>query len=257
MISILYDIFKKWSAKGSVYIISDPHFNDAESFEFRTASGKLPENITTVKALADYQVKCINDVCHKNDTLICLGDVGDIEYVKKLKAGYKVLILGNHDRGADYYKREILTVIRCPECGCTKLIDLGDNDGMSLYKTQCSKCHFVGFTFGNDFYAKDDNRLFDEVYSGPLMISDKILLSHEPIIPCPDCIVNLCGHVHANGHKFKVDGHKYYNFCAEAIDYKPVSLGELIKKGLLSKVKDIHEVTVAGAVERKKRRTRD
>ena len=33
MISILYDIFKKWSAKGSVYIISDPHFSDAESFE--------------------------------------------------------------------------------------------------------------------------------------------------------------------------------------------------------------------------------
>ena len=30
MISILYDIFKSWSAKGSVYIYSDPHFNDSE-----------------------------------------------------------------------------------------------------------------------------------------------------------------------------------------------------------------------------------
>ena len=100
------------------------------------------------------------------------------------------------------------------------------------------------------------NKLFDEVYSGPLMISDKIILSHEPIIPCPDYLVNLCGHVHDKDHKFEVDKHLYYNFCAEAIDYKPVSLGELIKDGLLSKVKDIHRVTVDGAIIRKKHRAK-
>lgn len=254
MIGILYDIFKKWSEKGSVYIISDPHFNDEESFDFRMASGKLPANIVDAKSLAEYQVRRINEICHKNDTLICLGDCGDIEYVKKLKAGYKVLLLGNHDKCAAHYKREILSVAKCPKCGCKKLISLGNDDGMRLYRTQCSKCGFTGDTFGPDFHCEEDNRLFDEVYAGPLMISDKILLSHEPIAPCPDYIVNLCGHVHADSHRFKINGHKYYNFCAEAIDYRPVSLGELIKKGLLSKIKDIHAVTVAGAVERKKRK---
>jgi calcineurin-like phosphoesterase family protein len=201
MISILYDTFKKWSAKGSVYIISDPHFSDTESFEFRKASGKLPEEINSVEDLDHYIIESINKIVHKNDCLLVLGDVGNKDCVKKLKAGYKVLLLGNHDKGTGYYKD-----------------------------------------------------VFDEVYSGPLMISDKVILSHEPIIPCPDYLVNLCGHVHAKEHEFAVDKHKYYNFCAEAIDYRPVSLGNLIKNGLLSKVKDIHRVTVDGAIIRKKHR---
>ena len=256
MINILYDVFKKWSAKGSVYLISDPHFSDLESFEFRKANNKLPKNINSIKALDEYLIKTINSIVSKNDTLICLGDVGNIETVSKLKAGYKVLILGNHDKGADKYKRIINTVVRCPDCGCTKLVSLGNNDGMSLYKTQCTKCHYIGYTFGTDFYGEEDNHLFDEVYSGPLMISDKIILSHEPIIPCPEYLVNLCGHVHAKAHNFKVKKIQYYNFCAEAINYKPVSLGELIKNGLLSKVKDIHRVTVDGAITRKAKKNK-
>lgn len=255
MIDVLYDIFKNWSAKGSVYIISDPHFDDIESFEFRSAAGKLPNGVADAKALSEYMVKRINDVCHKNDTLIILGDVGNVEYVKRLKAGRKVLVLGNHDRGAAYYKRETLSVLRCPKCGCKKLFFLRRHGDVGFQQTQCSDCGFAADVYGQDFWGVEDNHLFDEVYSGPLMISDKILLSHEPVIPCPDYVVNLCGHVHANAHKFKVDGHRYYNFCAEAIDYTPVSLGELIKNGLLSKVKDIHAVTVAGAIERKRRKT--
>jgi len=203
MINILYDIFKHWSAKGSVYLYSDPHFSDPESFEFRKEGGKLPEDVEYSEVLDYYQIKSINKYVHKTDTLICLGDVGDIEQVKKLKAGHKVLILGNHDHGADYYKD-----------------------------------------------------VFDEIYSGPLMISDKIILSHEPIIPLAPYFVNLCGHVHGKAHKFKVKKIQYYNFCAEAIGYKPVSLGDMIRDGLLSKVKDIHRVTVDGAIVRKQHRSK-
>ena len=57
MISILYDIFKKWSVKGSVYIISDPHFSDKESFEFRSKNNKLPDNIKTVIDLDNFIAK--------------------------------------------------------------------------------------------------------------------------------------------------------------------------------------------------------
>lgn len=237
MISVLYDIFKKWSAKGSVYIISDPHFSDAESFEFRKANGKLPEGISSIEDLDNYIIKNINSVASKNDTLVCLGDVGNIECVTKLKAGYKVLLLGNHDRGADYYKRTTVDITNLK-------VDLAKST--KLPKELFMNEHEL------DKHVIFDNKLFDEVYSGPLMISDKVILSHEPIIPCPDYLVNLCGHVHAKNHKFRVDKHQYYNFCAEAIDYKPVSLGELIKEGILSKVKDIHRVTVDGAIVRKK-----
>lgn len=239
MINSLYDIFKKWSAKGSVYIISDPHFSDQGSFEFRVKNNKLPENVKTVEALDNFIISNINKVAHKNDCLIILGDIGNIDCITKLKAGYKVLLLGNHDRGADYYKR-ISADLTNLKADLAKTAEIPKDLLMSKHEAN----NHVIF----------DNRLFDEVYSGPLMISDKIILSHEPIIPCPDYLVNLCGHVHAKDHKFKVDSHQYYNFCAEAIDYKPVSLGELIKDGLLSKVKDIHRATVDGVIIRKKHR---
>ncbi len=239
MINSLYDVFKKWSTKGSVYIISDPHFSDQGSFEFRTENNKLPENVKTVEALDNFIISNINKVAHKNDCLIILGDVGNIDCITKLKAGYKVLLLGNHDRGADYYRRAIVDITGLK-------VDLADSaefpKELSIGEPEL------------DRHVVSDNKLFDEVYSGPLMISDKIILSHEPIIPCPDYLVNLCGHVHAKDHKFNVDNHQYYNFCAEAIDYKPVSLGELIKDGLLSKVKDIHRATADGAIIRKKHR---
>ena len=241
MISSLYAIFKKWSAKGSVYIISDPHFSDKESFEFRSKNNKLPDNIKTVTDLDNFIISNINKVAHKNDCLIILGDVGNIECVTKLKAGYKVLLLGNHDRGADYYKRTVTDI--------TNLKTILAN-AIKFPKDLLMSEHEL------DNHVICDNKLFDEVYPGPLMISDKIILSHEPIIPCPDYLVNLCGHVHDKDHKFKIDNHQYYNFCAEAIDYKPISLGELIKDGLLSKVKDIHRVTVDGAIDRKKHRAK-
>ena len=229
MIDSLYDIFKKWCAKGAVCIISDPHFSDVECFEQRKKYAQLPDGINTIDDLDNYIIKNINLVAGKNDTLVCLGDVGNIECVKKLKAGYKVLILGNHDKGADYYKRTTIDITNLKE-------DLAAS--VELPKELLIGKHEF------DEHVIIDNKLFDEVYSGPLMISDKVILSHEPIIHCPDYLVNLCGHVHAKKHKFEINGHQYYNFCAEAIDYKPVSLGKLIKNGILSKVKDIHRVAI-------------
>jgi calcineurin-like phosphoesterase family protein len=56
----------------------------------------------------DEHVAMINKKWHKNDTLILLGDLGDPEYVKKIKAK-KVLITGNHDKHGDY--RDIIPEI--------------------------------------------------------------------------------------------------------------------------------------------------
>ena len=119
----LYEIFaEKYYHGGTVYFYSDPHFGDLESYKFRINNlinaGNMDNSFVriankwhidnlneVIDSLDQIQIDNINKVCGKNDTLIILGDVGNIECVKKLKAGYKVLILGNHDKGASNYKR--------------------------------------------------------------------------------------------------------------------------------------------------------
>ena len=85
MINSLYDKFKPWSAKGSIYIISDTHFEDADCRYMDPGWITPQEHMATLK-----------EIIHKNDTLIHLGDVGNAEYLDELKC-YKVLITGNHD----------------------------------------------------------------------------------------------------------------------------------------------------------------
>lgn len=184
MIHQLYEPFKKWSEKGSVWLLGDPHFGDKDC-KFINPNWITPEE----------QVKRINLYCFKNDTFICLGDVGNAEYVKKLRAGHKVLIMGNHDKKKNYMN------------------------------------------------------VFDEIYEGPLFISPKILLSHEPIYST--CDENFCINLHGHEHN-AFNNDIYYmrskkgniNLAANIINYTPVNLGILIKKGLVSKIKDIHRQTI-------------
>ena len=91
MIEALYKPFQKWSEVGTIWIYSDPHFGDKE-----LAAG------VKGRPTAEEQVKMINSKVGRKDTLIILGDIGDIEYAKKLR-GYKVLICGNHDVGHTKY----------------------------------------------------------------------------------------------------------------------------------------------------------
>ena len=48
------------------------------------------------------QVARINALVMKNDTFVCLGDVGDASFVKQIRARKKILLLGNHDKKKDY-----------------------------------------------------------------------------------------------------------------------------------------------------------
>lgn len=93
MIPTLYEPFRHWSEGGSIYILSDLHFDDEDC--------KLmdPNWITPQEQLA-----IINENVRKGDTFICLGDVGAPEYVKEIKARKKILILGNHDAKGAYSK---------------------------------------------------------------------------------------------------------------------------------------------------------
>lgn len=191
----LYDNFSHWfhDNRGQVWFYSDPHFADDEMKYLRT--NYIGD---------DEQIQRINSKVGKWDTLVILGDVGDTEFVKKLR-GYKVLVMGNHDSGASNYKR-------------------------SLYDS--------GFIH--------DNHLFDEVYEGPLFISDKLLLSHEPI-DFPYAL-NIHGHDHSSWYP---DDPLHLNVCAEHIDYTPVSLKSIATSGRLKQIPTIHRDTIDRATDRK------
>ena len=185
MIDTLYDKFKPWSEKGSIYIISDTHFEDADCKLMDSDWISPQEHIDIIK-----------QTVHKNDTLIHLGDVGNTEWMEQIKA-YKVLIMGNHDQSATKFKP-----------------------------------------------------YFNEVYTGPLFIAEKILLSHEPIIN-GSAWFNIHGHDHnkllytewRNDNGFSESWNEL-NLAANVVDYKVYNLGHGIKNGLLSCVDGIHRLTI-------------
>lgn len=178
----IYKIFAdKWAGQ-TWHIISDLHFGDKE---LRAGFPNRPSD--------EELVRRINAKVGRKDVLICLGDVGDIEFAKKLR-GYKILVCGNHDVGHTVYEE-----------------------------------------------------VFDEVYSGPLMIGEKILLSHEPVqLPWA---VNFHGHDHA-GAKRK----GCFNFCADVIGYEPVNLNQFLKSGIYKDIQSIHRITIDNATVRAKKR---
>lgn len=185
MIKTLYSCFQHWSAHGSVYLISDTHFDDPDR-EF------MGYNISE-----EEQLYLLKESCYKNDTLIHLGDVGNPEYLGKLKC-YKILIMGNHDTG----------------------------------KTK---------------------EYFDEVYDGPLWISQKLVLSHEPLhlelgITNEPIAFNIHGHDHS-GECYNDEYH--LNLAQNVWGYEPLNLKDFINCGLLKSIPSVHKATINYQIKKK------
>ena len=234
MLPGIYDAFQHWGEQ-TVWIYSDPHFSD-EDLEYGIKNRPSDEE----------QIRRINAKAGRKDTLIILGDVGNIECVRKLRAGRKVLICGNHDLGATRYKREIVKKIY-------------DKDKMTREEAVADmQAKYPGwkvwahedYAFHSPFerwnvYA--DNMLFDEVYEGALIVGEKLILSHEPVeIPW---LYNIHGHDHA-GKKRK----NHLNVCSDVIGYEPINLTQKLKSGLMSAITTIHRATIDSATERKAKR---
>ena len=214
----LYDSFaERWLQGGTIFFYSDPHFGDSELNPNRK---DYPGD--------EEQVKLINSKIGKKDTIIFLGDIGDMSFIKKIR-GRKILIMGNHDTGASNYKREVICLGPADEW-----LETFGKERLSPDNYQSN---------GKMYY---DNHYFDEVYEGALIISDRIILSHEPI-NVPN-MFNIHGHVH---NAIKESNPNSLNVCAENIGYKPISLPEFIKSGKLSKIDNLHRVTIDKATKRK------
>ncbi len=91
MIATLYEPFRHWSETGSVYILSDLHFADSNCHLI------APDWVSP-----EEQIDIINRIVMKNDTFVCLGDVGNPKYIPMIKARKKILLLGNHDPKGAY-----------------------------------------------------------------------------------------------------------------------------------------------------------
>jgi calcineurin-like phosphoesterase family protein len=228
MIPTLYPIFQHWSKTGSVYIISDTHFGDPDR-EY------MGYNITE-----EEQINILKKKVHKTDTLIHLGDVGDPKYFENFPC-YKVLIMGNHDQSKTKFEKK---------CNLIDLYNLTDEE--ILLKERKKEIDYWCYDFHAPFKrGYKTNNLFNEIFSGPVWISDKLVLSHEPLDLRCGFDTPIAFNIHGHDHSNWFDNGHHLNLCAEHIDYTPVSLLKLIKDGTFSKVDSIHRMTIDRATEKK------
>lgn len=186
----MYKTFRdRWEQYQQFWLYSDPHFDDIELQKSKCAEGcRRPDS--------EELVKLINQKVGKKDIFCCLGDVGNPEWIKKIRAGYKILVMGNHDAGV---------------------------------------ANYLPF--------------FDEIYEGPIFVGEKLAFSHELLE------IDFVKSVHGHNHQGKLYPDKnHINVCADVIDYKPLSLGELLHNSPLSNIQSIHRQTINTATKRKEAR---
>lgn len=186
MINGLYKCFDHWHKEGTVWLYSDPHFNSDDDL-------KIP---FPNRPSAEEQIKMINSKVGRNDHLIILGDIGDIECAKKLR-GHKVLIKGNHDSGLSNYEG-----------------------------------------------------IFEEVYGGPLMISESIILSHEPLD------ISWAFNIHGHTHLLSKVRPGHLCVCSDVLNYTPVNFNQFVKSGRLKEIRPLHRSTIDEATKRKQKRNK-
>lgn len=236
-LNAIYPCFRHWF-ENECYIISDTHFDDWDKQRYYNALS------------SDEIVNIINSTINKKSTLIILGDVGDITYIKKIKAKRKILIKGNHDKGNIRYQRnkwskkydvnEKIWIIN--EClPATKENILRKNKmifpDLSIDITKEYDILHAPFVY---YKVVLDDHKFDEIYEGPVMIGKKLILSHEAIDI--NWAYNIHGHEHDVNWK---DDDCHMCVCAEKIGYKPINLNQWLKQsGCLRKVKDIHQICI-------------
>ena len=228
----LYKIFDHWHQEGTLWIVSDFHFDDED----------LELGIRNRPSAAEI-VQRINAKCGRKDTLICLGDVGDAEYVKLLRAKRKILICGNHDAGRTNYERVVGNYCYDKDEWFTK------EEVLANAKIAHPGCEIRISETADSWVVYYDNKLFDEVYEGPLMIAEKLILSHEPVdVPWA---YNIHGHIHDSKHK---NDKRHFNVCVDVASYQPINMNQWMKSGAMAHVESIHRTTIDSATVRKKKR---
>lgn len=90
--------------------------------------------------------------------------------------------------------------------------------------------------------------IFDEVYGGPLIIGERIILSHEPLD------IKWAFNIHGHTHLSSFDRPGHLCVCSDVIHYTPINFNQFIKSGRLKEITPLHRSTIDTATERKKKR---
>lgn len=129
-------------------------------------------------------------------------------------------------------RRDILVILG--DCGNPEFVKQ-----LRGHKILIAGNHEPGLSIFKDF--------IQEIYSGALMIGEKLLLSHEPVPAA--WYTNLHGHDHA-GAKRK----GCINVCLDVNGYEPINMNQLLKSGIYKDIESIHRITIDAATTRKKKR---
>ena len=215
MIKGLYPDFMQWSDGGSIYLYSDPHFGDADSYRQRSLlsnslTGEMLKN--KLDLLDKMQIDNINKIVRKSDTLIILGDIGDIEKVRELKAGRKIALLGNHDKGKTNYEAPGLF-----DNVYAGVLTIAENIMLSHEP--------VDFRFCFNIHGHDHNGTEFKRY---------VLRDYDADMPMADMRKNYLATI-------KKYGLTKLNLCAEWIGYLPINLKDVIQAGVLSRIPSVHQ----------------
>lgn len=172
----------------NTFLFSDPHFGN----EYIFLTTRRCQDFPSVKACDEAIINNWNKTVDINDTVILLGDVGDIEsnpdYIKECLLslnGTIILILGDCDRDSFNNLQEAIDYFAA--CGIATVIP----DSL----------------FTNSYYC----------------------LSHKPMCRCVNSlspVINIFGHVLDNC-MYKTVSERSYCVCPERIKYTPKSFAEI------------------------------
>lgn len=128
------------------------------------------------------------------------------------------------------------------------LIHLGDVGNPEYLKLlPCYKVLIMG---NHDQSATKFEPYFDEIYKGPLMVGEKLILSHEPVnVPWA---FNIHGHAHGQYNTVTSPFHDHhFNIASNVVFWEPMSLNYFIDHGYLKAVSSIHRLTIDAAAAEK------
>ena len=145
---------------------------------------------------------------------------------------------------------ELLKIINSKIGTKDLFIHLGDCGNLEFIKQIKGKYKIL--IAGNHDQGLDKFRkVFDEVYAGPIVIAEKLILSHEPVEA--SWAHNIHGHIHSALH---TTDKWHTNVCGDAKgNYEPINFNQFMKNSPLAKIDSIHRQTIDNATLRKKKRT--
>lgn len=127
---------------------------------------------------------------------------------------------------------------------CDTLIHLGDV-GNPEYLNEL-KCYKVLIMGNHDESVKKFQLYFDEIYSGPLWVAEKLILSHEPLdVYMRNSQNPIAFNIHGHNHSGAIYSDSFhFNIAQNVYGYNPVNLKVWIKVGYLRSIKGIHRETI-------------